>query len=265
MTGWALALPWLALAGLYARGWHRLRPRGRGRLADGRRAALALLSALAYAWALPGPMSWPGAARFPLHVLQHGVLAFLAPALLWMARPFAIALWGVPPAVRRAWAARLGPTSPARSLARHPLAAGVVFLSLYLLPLDPGLYAWLGQHPAAQQAWHHGLAWSAVLFWWHALHAAPRWKPRPGTLQRVIVPLAALPVHTGVGVTLTFAQSPAYPGVSVAAQVTAGYALWVLGGLTLTWAALRPLARLIGLEARKPALALPRGLPEADG
>ncbi len=260
MTGWALALPWLALAGLYARGWLRLRPRGRGRLADGRRAALALLTALAYAWALQPTR----ASAFFLHLLRHGMLAFLAPALLWSARPFAIVLWGAPPALRRAWAARLGPTSPARGLARHPLAASVAFLSLYLLPLDPGLYAWLGQHPAAQQAWHHGLAWSAVLFWWHALHAAPRWKPRPGTLQRVIVPLAALPVHTGVGVALTFAQSPAYPGVPVAAQVTAGYALWVLGGLTLTWAALRPLARLIGLEARKPALALPRGLPEAE-
>jgi cytochrome c oxidase assembly factor CtaG len=128
----------LSLAGLafiYGLGWQRLRQKGAYRLANGWRLA-SFLGGLAALWlAMISFIEVLQEFLFSVHMVQHLLIAMIAPPLLMLADPLPFLLWGLPPNARRA----AGSAGLQFSLATIPQAperalAGVG--AVYLFPVD---------------------------------------------------------------------------------------------------------------------------------
>src|SRR5438067_1323773 len=98
-------------------GWWRLSKRGR-RAVPLWRPALLAAGLTAVAGALLSPIAGTAHARFSTHMIQHVLLAMLAPPLLMVADPLPAALWALPRSVRLA-AGRLLARRPGRRRRHH--------------------------------------------------------------------------------------------------------------------------------------------------
>ena len=126
-----LALTLLADVG-YGLAWYRLNRRGHRWPA--RRAACMLAGSLCVGIALLPPLASHDD-RFEVHVIQHLLLAMVAPAFLALSAPVTLALRTLPRRARRALLRVLH--SPAVSVLTAPATAVTLDLSgLYLLYLD---------------------------------------------------------------------------------------------------------------------------------
>ena len=120
----AVTLPAVAAAVLYVRGWSVLARRLPGRF-DGARAAAFLCGIAAVLVAACPPLAPLGHRLLQAHMVQHLLLMFVAPPLLWMGAPVAPLLLGLPRPARRVLASWLA-SGPVRRLALARGSARVV-------------------------------------------------------------------------------------------------------------------------------------------
>jgi cytochrome c oxidase assembly factor CtaG len=181
---------------------------------------------------------------FSLHVVQHVLLAMVAPVLLVLGAPLTLALQSASPrnrmALRRALASRLG------GVATNPLVALVAFSgTLFVLYFTP-LYELSLRHDAVH-AWVHihfvvtGFLFAAAVIGLDELRHRPSFPARLGIV------LATVPAHAFLGVALLSARVPvaaewyasigrAWGGTALQDQRLGAGILWVTGevfGLTL--------------------------------
>ena len=243
---WSLDVLTVALlvltAGVYARGWARLRRRMPLRFNWPQLVAfMAGLDVLFVA--LAPPLEALAAQTLTAHMIQHLLLMMVAPPLLWLGAPVAPVLRGLPTAAMRGAIAFLA-WSPARRVGRaltHPAVGWVSFSVMAWAWHVPALY----ELALRSHGWHHlehaCFVTSAFLFWWPVVQPWPsrprwpRWAMVPYLLLAEVqnVLLAAIFTFGGRVLYPTYAATAARMGASALEdQTVAGLIMWGPGSLT---------------------------------
>jgi cytochrome c oxidase assembly factor CtaG len=182
---------------------------------------------------------------FSVHVVQHTVLAMVAPPLLTLGAPVTLALLATPTPVRRR-ITRLVHSPPVK-LISHPLWAWLVFtLSLYVLYYSP-LFGLSLRNDFVHNLVHLHFLAAGLLFWWPVVAVDPsRWKLHP--LARLGFLFLMIPFHAFLGVAIMGSEqlltpelatyAPAWLDDPVADQQAGGAILWGLGDLIAVVSAL---------------------------
>jgi putative membrane protein len=230
-----LALGLVLAAGLYLYGVHRLRARG-----DHWPAGRTLL------FLLPGLgsialVTMSGIGRYEdtllsVHMIQHMVLAMLAPIFLALGAPVTLALRTLPVRPRRALV-RLLHSRAARVLS-FPLVAYALFVVNPFALYFTGLYRLTLEHTWLHNLVHVHFVLTGCLFFWPLLGLDPlpgRW-PYPG---RALLMVLSTPFHAVLGLTIMQSRDLIggdwYPSLHLswadphADQVLGGGILWAGG------------------------------------
>jgi putative membrane protein len=218
----------------------------------GRRRAVAFGSGLAVVFiALCSAIDTYADVSFTVHMAQHLLLSFVAPPLLALGAPIALAMRASPPerARRVSAALRSGPVRVfANPVVGFALFAGVPFV-LHLSPV---------YDLALRDAWVHALEHVVLLavglvYWWPLVGGDPM-PHRPSHAARVVSLVLLLPAQAFLALTLFVADAPLYPTYASAAapfgghaalgdQRTAAALMWVFGAIFTISAALVVAAR----------------------
>ncbi len=246
LRSWPSA-PWLSLAllgsaGIYLRGWLRLRHRDPLRWQPWRLASFWGGLATIYL-ALASPIE-PFASLFlQLHMLQHLLLMMVAPPLIWLAWPLLPMIHGLPEPIRINWVA---PALRTRWLRRglawitHPQRAWIVFVATTWTWHVPALYDLALQNDRWHVVQHACFVMAALIFWHPVVRPFPS-RPRWSTwllfpyllladVQNTVL-AAILSFHTNV-LYAHYEQVPRVGGISALEdQARAGALMWVPGSI----------------------------------
>ncbi|HEX7128270.1 MAG TPA: cytochrome c oxidase assembly protein [Thermodesulfobacteriota bacterium] len=239
-----LALGLSLSAALYVAGWRRLGRRGRGRASPAAwRAGCYAGGLAALGLAVVSPIASAGERFFSAHMVQHLLLAVVAPPLLWLGAPMVPILWGLPGPLRRATGRLFVARRPAGRLLRllaRPGVASLLYITNLALWHLPAFYD-AAQGPALVHDLEHALLLgTALAYWWPVIHPTGGRRPLGyGPALLYLVP----PMVEGdvIGALLSFAQVPLYATYAaiagadleavVADQRAGGLVMWVGGGL----------------------------------
>jgi cytochrome c oxidase assembly factor CtaG len=242
--------------------------------------------------ALLSPLDTMAEQLFSAHMVQHMLLAVVAPPLLVAGAPELALLWVLPVAARRRVAQALRSwTAPHRVwlIVTAPAFAWLIHAAAIWSWHAPALYELALASAAAHAAEHMSFVGTGMLLWWAILH--PRGQRRTAYAVGILA-LFATATQTGIlGALLTLTHRVWYPAQSAGAAVwgltplddqqLAGLIMWVpvgllyvvaMGVLFLAWVdapsvARRRAARLLlaagvtaaGACTSTPASAVPGG------
>ncbi len=269
-------LLWGLLGLLYFVGWIRLRRQGSTRLASLPRAGIA---GMAFGSALT--MSLPSfealvRRSFFLHMLEHEVFLEISPILLWMVRPIAFWLWGLPKSWR-AFVTRnlLHPQSTWRSRLERVTRPRVV-VPVYLLTITlwhlPGLHDATVSRASIHALERLSLSGIALLFWWMVLAAFPRWHVKGRSTLPLVYIIGAYAHNEILGLGLALIRRPVYSfyeqvsppwGLSpLTDQALGGAMMWIPGEMIYAMVMMGLLMRL--LDEPRPYWGVFNPYPEAS-
>ena len=268
-----LTLALVLAALIYLRGWLRLRQRGARRFSPWRLAAF-FLAVSTVGLATQSPIEPFSTLLLQMHMLQHVLLMFVAPPLVWMADPELPLLVGLPKVWRRHLAVPIL-RDPLVRWVTHLLAHPAVALGLFVVT------AWTWHLPAMYQAaltsqtWHqveHASFFLAAIVFWRVVIGP---YPNRSTLSRwIVLPylLVAGLQGTVFSGLLTFSDRLFYPHYETVPrlwniaplddQAIAGALMWFSGSvaylLALAWVAAElwnetPQPQMAGTGRRLPA------------
>jgi cytochrome c oxidase assembly factor CtaG len=236
-----VAVPVIAAAALYVRGWSALSRRMPERFGVGRLAAFTagLASITIAASSLLDAL---GHRFLQVHMIQHVLLMTVAPPLLWMGAPVAPMLLGLPTPIRRAVAIGLA-SRPMRRLTRvltDPRVSWALFIAAFWTWHIPALY----DLALRADGWHHVehacFFAAGMLFWWPVILP---WPARSSWPRWAMIPYLVLAeIQNGVlAAILTFSDRVIYPAYEAAPrmggvsalddQAMAGVIMWVPGSI----------------------------------
>jgi putative membrane protein len=231
-------------AGLYARGWRRLRSRGRGgRILRPWRAWCYGAGLATVAIALLSPIGTFDSLFFFMHMTQHVLLIMIAAPLLWLGAPMVPTLWAFSRRNRRKLGRLFHEAHPVHRVF-HALTQPGIALALYVLVLFvwhyPPLYDAAQGRTLVHDLEHAMFFGSALLFWWPVIHpSGGKRRLSYGAGILYIFPAKIAGFVLGAGLTLssapyytTFADSPRIWGLTpLGDQQLGGLIMWVAGGL----------------------------------
>lgn len=221
----------LTLFLLYAVGIVRHRPRKVRALRAARRRFMAFCLGLATLYiALASPIDAIGEHDlFSVHMLQHVILVYLVPVLLWR---------GLPPSWLSAWVSLPGIAPLMRWLA-HPVWAAVMFNVIFTAWHIPGLYEWALRDPLVHRLEHAMILVSALFMWWPILSSTPQ-LPRLTPGAQVLYVLGLAIGQIPVVAYLTFSREVFYPTYEMAQHLLPLSALedQQLGGIVMKLASM---------------------------
>ena len=219
-----IGLGLIALTLLYFRGWIRLRRR-RVRFASFFRLFVFCFAVAMIALAFFSPLQWWHDQYFFARVGQTIALCLLAAPALFVSCAFDVALWGLPPARRRAVGRRIrshGKVNQALRRLTQPWLTIFLFLALYVLWYDPGISNWLLVRPTAHLLGLVVVWGGALLFWWHIVSTGPRlhreFSPWLAALAMLLLEMA----NMATSMTIVFAAKPIYAHYAAVASVASG-------------------------------------------
>lgn len=236
----AAALP----AGVYATGWWRLHRERPARFGPGRLAAF-LGGIAAVLIALATPLDHVAEELLSAHMTQHLLLMLVAPPLVWLGRPLAPLLRGLPPGLRQSVARGLA-SPPVRALGRtlgHPAVCWATFSVTLWAWHAPALYELALRDPLWHDVEHLCFLGTGLLFWWPIVLPWParargsRWLALPylglAALQNTV--LSAIFVFSDRLLYPSYAAAPALEwGIApLTDQALAGAIMWVPGSLVM--------------------------------
>jgi putative membrane protein len=192
-----------------------------------------------------------------VHMVQHMLLAMLAPLLLLGGRPVILALRALPARRRPRLARALDRLRPVTAPAPCILAFSAVLVGTHL----PAFYDATLRHPALHEAEHALYLIAGLLLWWPIVDGDPVPAHRLGGLGRILYMLAAMPAMALVGAYLNRHPTLIYPpygppagalGISaVVDQQQAGAIMWVAGSMMMAAVGLWSVARALIAEERR--------------
>ena len=269
-------------AGLYIRGWvllrRRTKPHKRKRRAGQPYSLTAVWRLIFYlsgifviGIALLSPIDVLGGQLFFMHMIQHLLLIMIAPALLLIANPMAVTLWGMPTKVRKpvgkGLSFILNSDSKYRGWIRSATSPGLVWLMWVIVIVgwhDPGMYNWALESEAAHNFEHITFFIVSMLYWWLVIGAGPRIHKQFSLVGRIAFVILAIPPNMLTGMVIAFTPTPQYTyylnvpriwNVDVLTdQMWSGVIMWVPGSMMFIIAALVLIAELLGEEERKPPM-----------
>jgi cytochrome c oxidase assembly factor CtaG/polyferredoxin len=257
-TSWtfspALIVALLVTGLLYVRGWRRLRRRDHVHF--GAWTSAAFLGGLACIFiAIASPLDALGYFLLVVHMLQHLLLMFAAPMLIWLGQPLLPLLMGLPAPVRRYW---VGPYLRMRSTQRafrwlvRPAPAWVIFVVAVWAWHLPALYDLALRSNFAHNLEHATFFYTGLLFWFPVFQPYPS---NPHSSRWTMIPylLLAGVQGTALSALLTFADRVIYPHYASMPRISqlsalddqalAGVAMWIPGSIAylvpLVWIGLR--------------------------
>jgi putative membrane protein len=195
------------------------------------RTALFLAGCLTLAAALAGPIETGADRDLPDHMLQHLLVAAVAPALLAAGAPLRLAFAVLSSEPRRALA-RLLHQPWARALA-HPAVATLLAAAVMLVVHLTGIFDATATSPPLHALEHAALFWTALIAWMAILGVDPL-PHRAGAIGALAWIGVSMMAMSGVGAVLAgedVARYAHYP--SVAAQHDAGAVMWLGGAAVL--------------------------------
>lgn len=194
----------LAGAALYVWGANRLA--ARGRRWPGRHTG-AFLAGLAAIWVAVGSgLAAYDETSVTLHMVQHILLMMVAPPLLALGRPVALAT----SASRRPVQVRINRLMRSRLVGAltHPVPASALYFgTMWLMLADQRVYDYLIGHEGVHQA-SHGLLLVVGLLYWAPLVAPDASRHRLSHPARVMLLLLSMPLEALPGVIMRFRSSP---------------------------------------------------------
>jgi putative membrane protein len=233
---WPLRLDVLAVLGLagwlYLQGFRRLRGSPAGRRVATRGRLVAYLGGLyVLALGLLSPLDALAELSLTAHMIQHQLLAMVAPPLLLLGNPYPMVLWGLPPRLRRALARLLLPGGPLRAAWRGltfmPVAGGLYVITLAVWHF-PAAYDLALRVPLVHDLEHVSFVGTAILFWWPVLDPAPRLRRLTTGVQyglRIGYLVVATAATTLIGAVLGLAERVLYPTYAAAPRLGSWTAL----------------------------------------
>ena len=197
-------------------------------------------------------------AIFSVHMVQHLLLAMVAPPLLAMGAPATIALRAASPKVRRSVMLPVLHSRLARAVSWPPvawIAFAVVMWATHFSPLFNAALENDGLHSLE----HLLFLAAGLLFWWPVIGADPmRWRLRP--IPRMVYLAAQMPLNTAVGLAIYFAPTILYAHYATihrswgpdpfTDQQIAGIVMWGAGDLILLGALVLAVATWLRADQR---------------
>ena len=269
-------------AGLYIRGWVLLRRRTKSHKRKRRagqpysltavwRLIFYLSGIFVIGVALLSPIDVLGGQLFFMHMIQHLLLIMIAPALLLIANPMAVTLWGMPRNLRKpvgkGLSFILNSDSKYRGWIRTATSPGIVWLMWVIVIVgwhDPGMYNWALERESAHNLEHITFFIVSMLYWWLVIGAGPRIHKQFSLIGRIAFVILAIPPNMLTGMVIAFTPTPQYTyylnvpriwNVDVLTdQMWSGVIMWVPGSMMFIIAALVLIAELLGEEERKPPM-----------
>lgn len=235
----------LALAaGLYARGWQRLRRRGRGgRILKPWRAWCYAAGLVTVAIALLSPIGTFDSLFFFMHMIQHVLLIMIAAPLIWLGAPLVPTIWAFDRENRHRIGRLFHDDHPVHRLF-HFLTNPGVALTLFVVVLFgwhyPALYDAAQGRTVVHDLEHAMFFGTALLFWWPVIHPSGgrrRLGYGAGILYLFPAKLAGFVLGAGLSLTQkayysTYTELPRIWGISALGdQQLGGLIMWVFGGL----------------------------------
>jgi cytochrome c oxidase assembly factor CtaG len=241
-TAWEIDGTVLALvcvvAALYVAGVLRLRTRG-VRWPAGRSAVFLVGGLGTVVVAAMSPLGTYDDTLFTVHMLQHMLLAMVAPVFLALGAPITLALRASRPKVRRGIVALLH-SRLARVVTWPPLA-WVHFVALPFVLYDTAWYEATLRHPVLHEWLHVQFLFAGCVFFWPLLGLDPMPR-RLSYPARMLMTFLTLPFHAFLGLSIMiqtgviardyYAELGRTWGPSLHAdQQTGGAVLWASGDL----------------------------------
>lgn len=145
---------------------------------------------------------------FSIHMLQHLLLAMVAPPLLALGAPTTLALRAATPALRRSLLLPVLHSRLVRAVSWPPLGWIVFSVVMWATHFSPLFNAAL-ENELLHSLEHLLYLAAGLLFWWPVVGADPsRW--RLGSIGRMAYLAAQMPVNTAVGLVILFAPNVLY-------------------------------------------------------
>lgn len=197
---------------LFTLGWVRLRRLGKQKVSVWRLVSY-WLGLLVFLASLISPVDRLGGFLLFMHMIQHMMLAMIAPPLLLSADPMPILVWGLPQWGRkplgRLLFAKSSPLRTALTPITKPFHTFVYATLTMWVWHEASLY-----DLALRQEWVHNLEHimffgTAMLLWWHITACAPHWHKRP-FIVRLLITVASVPANMIVGIVIALATKVIY-------------------------------------------------------
>jgi len=192
---------------LFARGFLRLRRRGRLDHADGRRAVLFALALVLALLALASPLDAAAESSLSAHMLQHVLIGEAAPALVLLALRGPLLYFVVPAAAARPFA-RSAALRRGLGLLFRPRVSLAVWALVFAAWHVPAVYDYALSHQAAHDLEHSMFFMAGILAWSQVVDPTRR-KALPA-IRRLSCALAMLVVGLGLAAVLLL-TGPVYP------------------------------------------------------
>lgn len=237
-------LPWIGIAlatGTYLAGvWMVNRSHPATRVPSWRIAAW-LAGVAVIGVALVSAVDLYAESLFTVHMVQHLLLAMVAPPLLAFGAPVTLVLRAATPGLRRSVLLPLLHSRLVKAVAWPPLGWAVFTVVMWATHFSPLFNAALDDE-ALHSVEHLLYLTAGLLFWWPVIAADPiPWRLRP--IARMVYLAAQMPFNTAVGLAIYFAPSILYPHYAslgrtwgldpLTDQQLAGIIMWGLGDIIL--------------------------------
>ena len=178
---------------------------------------------------------------FAVHMIQHLLLAMVAPPLLALGAPMTLALRVAAPGLRRGVLLPLLHSRLVKAISWPPVGWAIFAGVMWATHFSPIFNAAL-ENESLHFAEHLLYLVAGALFWWPVIGADPiRWRLSP--IGRMVYLGSQMPFNTAVGLAIYFAPAVLYPHYALLGrtwgpdpytdQQLAGIVMWGIGDLIL--------------------------------
>jgi cytochrome c oxidase assembly factor CtaG len=206
-----------------------------------RRIAAWLAGVAVVALALVSAVHIYAGSLFTVHMVQHLLLAMVAPPLLALGAPVTLTLRVASVNVRRSILLPVLHSWPVKAISWPPVGWTFFAVVMWATHFSP-LYNAALENQALHSAEHLLYLIAGVLFWWPVIGADPiRWRLSP--IARMAYLAAQMPFNTAVGLAIYYAPTILYPHYAflgrtwgpdpLTDQQVAGIVMWGLGDVIL--------------------------------
>ena len=206
-----------------------------------RRIAAWLAGVAVVALALVSAVHIYAGSLFTVHMVQHLLLAMVAPPLLALGAPVTLTLRAASVSVRRSILLPVLHSWPVKAISWPPVGWTFFAVVMWATHFSP-LYNAALENQALHSAEHLLYLIAGVLFWWPVIGADPiRWRLSP--IARMAYLAAQMPFNTAVGLAIYYAPTILYPHYALLGrtwgpdpltdQQVAGIVMWGLGDVIL--------------------------------
>jgi len=209
---------------------------------------------------------------FSVHMVQHLLLAMVAPPLLALGAPITLALRVSTPTIRRSVLLPFLHSRLARAISWPGVGWALFAVVMWATHFSPLFNAAL-ENDALHSVEHLLYLAAGLLFWWPVIAADPiRWRLRP--IARMVYLAAQMPVNSAVGLAIYFAPAVLYPHYATLGrtwgpdpfsdQQIAGILMWGAGDLIILSALVLAIAAWLKADEKRGRRARGRANPNVD-